>query len=433
MKLRLVNPKLSIGITLGIALNAGCGITPTTSDNPDAAGSIQNQATATKWAKTTLSPATSSLFSSVTVDSSGNVYAAGQLSGPGTLNFGNNVTVTAASNGNNALLLKCSSSGAAQWAQTQAGDGGSYGAQFSSVAVDATGNVYTAGYISGASGTVDFGNGVTVAKSDSFGNAVLVKYNSSGAAQWAQALAEDSSDSHFNSVAVDASGYVYVAGEILGTGTYNFGNNVTAAGTAVVGGLLNTGGNAVLAKYDTSGVAQWAQSVSTGSLGSSFSSVAADATGNVYAAGSIGGTDTYGFGNSVTATGSASLDPIADEVDPNVVLVKYNSSGVAQWAQTDTADNASRFRSVALDSVGNVYAAGSIGENTVDFGHGITAMGIATHDQVFGFGKPGYVVLVKYDSLGIAQWARTVTNAGPDSGFDSVAVDCRVGPGRVEL
>ena len=51
--------------------------------------------------------------------------------------------------------------------------------------------------------------------------------------------------------------------------------------------------------------------------------------GSVYAAGCIDGTGTYNFGNSVTAAGTYS--------GYNIVLVKYNSSGVAQWARTVTA------------------------------------------------------------------------------------------------
>ena len=123
-------------------------------------------------------------------------------------------------------------------------------------------------------------------------------------------------------------GSVYAAGYILRTGTYNFGNSVTATGT------YSNGGNIVLVKYDSFGVAQWAQTVTAGSINSvdsfftSVSAVASD--GSVYAAGYILGTGTYNFGNSVTATGTSTGGI-------NIVLVKYDSSGVAQWAQTVTA------------------------------------------------------------------------------------------------
>ena len=68
--------------------------------------SIPNPATGTQWARTEIEHATESLISSAAVDSSGNVYAVGQLWGPGTVNFGNSATVTGVSNGYNALLVK---------------------------------------------------------------------------------------------------------------------------------------------------------------------------------------------------------------------------------------------------------------------------------------------------------------------------------------
>jgi hypothetical protein len=68
-------------------------------------------------------------------------------------------------------------------------------------------------------------------------------------------------------------------------------------------------------KYDSSGTAQWAWSVSSGSDDSGFGSVAVDGSGNVYAAGGIYGTGTYTFGTGVSAQGTGS--------GYNVVLVKY--------------------------------------------------------------------------------------------------------------
>ena len=391
---------------------------------------LDDPTTEMPWVRTPLSPTTASFFNSVAADASGNVYAAGNLWGPGTLDFGYGVTATGVFNGYNVLLVKYNSSGTAQWRQTstaqpgQAVSAGSSGSQFYSVAVDSSDNVYAAGRTSGASGPVDFGNGVTVIGSDTFSSAVLVKYGSSGAAQWAQAVTGGLSESIFSSVAVDSSGNVYTAGEIEGTGTYVFGKNVTTTGKAISEGMGSMAFNAVLAKYDSSGVAQWAHTVTAGSIGSRFSSVTVDSAGDVYAAGSISGTATYDFGSGVTATGTASLSRFTGPEIPNVILVKYNSSGIAQWAQTDTAGHRSAFSSVAVDSAGNVYAAGSLGgPEAFDFGNGVTAMGALTRGAIDGFDGPLYVVLVKYNSSGIAQWARTVTNAGPSSSFDSVALD----------
>jgi hypothetical protein len=101
--------------------------------------------------------------------------------------------------------------------------------------------VYAAGYIS-ETGTYNFGNGVIAAATSVF-SLVLVKYDSTGLAQWAQTAVEGNGDSVFYGVSVAPDNTVYGAGYISGTGTYNFGNDVTAAGTWATN-------NIVLVKYN---------------------------------------------------------------------------------------------------------------------------------------------------------------------------------------
>jgi hypothetical protein len=225
-----------------------------------------------QWAQTVAGNNVSS-FSSVSVASDGSVYAAGNIYGTGTYDFGNGVTATGPTNGPNLVLVKYSSStGLAQWARTVAGSNES---SFNGVSVASDGlSVYAAGYIAGT-GTFDFGNSVISAGTyTNGGSVVLVKYDSSsGLAQWAQTVTAGPGDSFFTSVsAVASDGSVYAAGYIQGNGTYNFGN-ITAAGTSS-GGI-----NMVLVKYDSSGVAQWARTVTAEvlirkSLGVSVASMA---------------------------------------------------------------------------------------------------------------------------------------------------------------
>ncbi|HQF79157.1 MAG TPA: InlB B-repeat-containing protein, partial [Spirochaetota bacterium] len=115
----------------------------------------------------------------------------------------------------------------ALWAKSvTAGNDYSY---FNSVAVDSSGNVYAAGYQS-RTGSFTYGPGVSVAGSGS-SNVVLVKYNSSGNALWAKSVTAGTSESRFNSVAVDSSGNVYAAGYQRGTGSFTYGPGVSVAGS----------------------------------------------------------------------------------------------------------------------------------------------------------------------------------------------------------
>ncbi len=122
-------------------------------------------------------------------------------------------------------------------------------------------------------------------------------------------------------------------------------------------------------------------------------SIAVDAHGNIYAAGATG-TD---VGSKYTAR-----------------VQKLDSNGRMQWKRKALSADRSVFRSVAVDGVGNIYAAGIVGQGEMSFGNGVCVTG----------GHPTTnMVLVKYDSQGIARWARMIVNTDDESELDSVAVD----------
>jgi hypothetical protein len=273
-----------------------------------------------------------------------------------------------------------------------------------------------------ASGTIDFGNGVTVTKSDTLFDAVVVKYDSTGTARWAYTVTDDSGNSGSNggrfSLTLDGSGNVYVAGALAGSGGYDAGADPTPADKK--GKILSPAPQpvspayALLVKYDSSGAAQWkrivtATSVTGDAPNSGFGAIALDSDGSVYVTGGIGsalGSGAYDFGNGVSAPAS------------NSVLVKYNASGIAQWIRTGASG------SLALDSAGSVYVGGSMGSGAIDLGNGISAQGALNKNAFLGTAGPTFPLLVKYDrSLGITQWAKTVTTGGPSAYFSSIAVD----------
>ena len=223
-------------------------------------------------------------------------------------------------------------------------------------------------------------------------NGVLVKYDGSGTPKWATAVSVPilGSTSKFVSLATSTTdGSLYAAGSVNGAGPFDFGNGQTVAPSFI-------GNSVLLVKYDSAGHAQWSTTVSGGvdsNDDSSFSSVAAALDGSVYAAGFVYSDRTFDFGNGKTVTGSA--------YDTGV-LVKYDSDGAAQWVQNPVAYSSS-YTSVMVAPDGSVYAAGDIlsdGTGTVDFGNGV-AVGVGPSTNA--------AVLVKYDSAGAAQWARTVS------------------------
>ncbi|MCL2719941.1 MAG: hypothetical protein FWD47_01200 [Treponema sp.] len=226
------------------------------------------------------------------------------------------------------------------WARTNAtGNAG-----IISVAVDNNGDVYIVGWQ--RTGIYNYGDGITLTGTSS-SNPVLVKYNSSGITQWAK-TGSGTGIVEFNSVTVDNNGDVYIAGWQGGgiiAGVYNYGDGITAE---VPAGKRS----AILIKYNSSGITQWAKLVQeqTGIEGSEFNSVAVDNNGNVYAVGV----------------------QIHDGL-----LVKFNSFGTVQWVKTVSGEyyNESIFYSVAVDNNGNVYAVGRYRTGIVNFGDGVISTG----------------------------------------------------------
>jgi hypothetical protein len=318
-----------------------------------------------------------SYFNSITVDNSGNIYAAGDIFG-GTYDFGNEVTLISPREGQNFVLVKYNSLGKAQWAQTNSSS--SYYTFFSSVSVDNSANIYAVG---------DTGGGETV----------LVKYNSAGATQWVQTVSSTSWESYLYSICVDTTGNIYAAGYGY-DGTYNFGNGVLAT-------CSYKGANMLLIKYNSLGEAQWAQTISSAPSYSHFRSVSVDNSGYIYAAGDIG-TGTFDFGNSVSII-SNSFNNYG-----STILVKYDSSGVAQWAETTSyCPNHSLLRSLIIDSSGNIFVVGQIAEGTYIFNNSISATGFSGASAI----------LVKYNPSGIAQWAEVAYSNSVSSIFFSVSVN----------
>lgn len=362
-----------------------------------------------QWVWCMQGAAGASSFLSVARDGAGNVYAAGTIVGVSNpFDLGNGVAVKGITVDHpNALLVRFSHDGNALWARSpvDAADGSA----FASLCVDSSGSVYAAGSI--GEGRVDFGNGVTATGTGNRdSNAVLVKYDSSGAAQWARAVTASTGESGFSAVAADSSGNVYVVGYIR-RGIFEFGDDVSVSGGP------SSSISAILLRYDPSGKVQWARAVPTGAGDRwrvSFASVAIDLSGSVYVAGYCG-SESFDFGNGVTVKAPALW---------HALLVKYDPGGNAQWARISDSNAAGSawYNSVAVDNSGNIVAAGLCQMRMeYGFGGGVTILGVP---------RDRNPVLVKYDAQGTALWARTIAEATspfPDAmsswGFTSVTTD----------
>ena len=145
-------------------------------------------------------------------------------------------------------------------------------------------------------------------------------------------------------------------------------------------------------KYDSSGVKQYTRQLGVAGGSASGWSVATDASGNVYVAGTTtGGLD----GNTLTGT-------------RDFLVTKYNSSGVKQYTrQLGVAGKDTTGGFVTTDANGNVYVSGS------------------TYGGLDGNTLTGTVdfFVTKYDSSGVKQYTRQLGVAGQSTYGWSVATD----------
>jgi sugar lactone lactonase YvrE len=338
----------------------------------------------------------------ITTDTSGNVYVTGYYeSDPVNIynSDGTSFTTLTSDGGQAAFIVKYNTSGMAQWAARI--DGSSIEAG-NDIQTDADGNVYVTGYyfsttiVYNANGTV-FGS---LANSN-FVAAFVVKYNTSGTAQWATRIEGPESQEGVG-IATDTSGNVYVTGYYVNLSVTFFNSDGTTFGT-----LANSGGNAAfVVKYDALGFVQWITRVD-GTNNEAGNGIATDTDGNVYVTGlylsspvTIFNADTTTFGT-LPLTGSGSA-----------FIVKYNTSGAAQWATRISGAGAELGYGIATDATGNVYVTGIYNSNPVTiFNEDGTTFGTLTNSGGFA----AYVV--KYNTSGTAQWATRIDGVGDDQGY----------------
>ncbi len=312
------------------------------------------------------------------LDGAGNVYVTGHSLG--------------ASSNRDFMTLKYNTAGVRQWGARHSAPVNNLD-EAKDIAVDASGNVYVAGFSYGANGNQDY---------------FTIKYNSAGARQWtARYNGPGNGDDKINALAADGAGNVFVTGHSLGA---------------------NGNPDYATIKYSGAGVLQWvARYNAPANKHDEAKSIVVDGAGNVYVTGNSYGANAnhdyftvkYGSAgaqqwaaryngpgngddkaNILTIDGAGSVYVTGHSLGSNgsqdYATIKYNSAGVRQWvARYDApANSTDEARGIAVDASGNVYVSGySLGAN-------------GNHD----------FFTVQYNSAGIQQWAARYD--GPGHGDD---------------
>jgi hypothetical protein len=265
------------------------------------------------------------------------------------------------------------------WVKSAGGTGIDEGNDISS---DANGNVYVSGCFD--SPTITFGT-TTLTNAGNL-DIYIVKYDSSGNVLWAKSAGGNRGEGVFG-ISTDASGNVYL------TGLYT---SLTLAFDSIT--LTNAGSsNLFVVKYNPLGNVLWAKSAG-GTEQDRATAINIDANGNLYITGQFT-SPSITFGNyTLVNRGPRTQD---------YFIVKYDASGKALWAKSAGGQSPVFSRDISTDAYGNVFVTGEFLSSTITFGT-TTLTSKGSYD----------IFLVKYDSSGNVQWAKsTGGKKSNDAGF----------------
>ena len=302
------------------------------------------------------------------VDASGNIYVIGNATG----DFGNQINQGA----QDSYLTKYDSAGHVLW-QKLLGSGGTANAY--GLALDPSGGVVVTGATTGQVMTTAISNG----NNDSF----VARYDAQGEQSWIkqiQTLATNQS----NAVSVDASGNIYIGGNVsggvIGAGQTaqgkgdaflvklnskgviqsesQFGtsgaDSVAATATDASGNLFvasTQNGHAIISKYaggDITSAPTWTQDLGDLAAGGAIGGLTVS-NGKVYVSGATSNANLTGGGATIAQAASGGIDAFVSTLTDNGASVSAGTVTYIGTSGTDTAGD------VTVASDGTIYVSGS--------------------------------------------------------------------------
>ncbi|RAK64100.1 hypothetical protein [Hymenobacter edaphi] len=309
-------------------------------------------------------------LTALAADATGTVYVAGNCTGTASLGA---QTLPA----NSSFVAQVSSTGQCQWVSA-------IGAGAKSMVADAAGNVYLTGSYRGTS--LSFGSLTLTGGQAYSSNTYVAKLSASGQWQWVSGSSSTGSgcSAEVAAVALDATGNVYVAGQL------NNGYNPTF-GTITLAGIGYGSGSALfVAQLNAAGQWQWAQQ-NLGGVGAYIiaEALAVDVAGAVYVSGQAQGPGiTFG---STTLTTSLS----------DAFVAKLGTNRQWAWATQATGPGSDYAYGLALGTNGNLSVVGAYRQASLTLGATVLESGGQTD-----------AFIAQLNATGQWQWAKGSATGG---------------------
>lgn len=269
------------------------------------------------------------------------------------------------------------------WAKLVQGSANDCGA---SIAEDGNSNVYTAGYFS-SSADFDPNAGILTLTSAGTTDVFISKTDNNGSLIWVKQIG-GTGDDVATSLAIDASGYIYVTGYFSGTVDFDPNASVTS--------LTSAGNNDIfILKLDASGNFIWVKKMGSTNTDRALA-VSSDMSNNIYLTGM--------FTNTVDFDPNAGTTNLTSSGSFDVFVLKLSDIGNLIWAKKMGGSSADVAYSIITDATGNVYTTGEFQGGAADFDPGPgTAIITSTITGVF---------VSKLDASGNFAWAKAFSEAG---------------------
>lgn len=254
------------------------------------------------------------------------------------------------------------------WMQT--GGGGFHDESFD-VETDASGNIYTTGYVTSA--TV-FGGNLNVT-TNGYSDVYISKSNSNGSYLWVKTFGGTSADRGLD-LTLDNAGNIYVTGYFNGTAT--FGNITLSA--------VNNSQDIFVVKLDNAGNVIWAISEGGSEVDIAYA-VEVDNLGNVIVTGQFLGTAQIG-----SNTFNSVIDPNTNLPAFDMFVSKYDANGMNLWSIQGIAKYDDRGLAIETDVNNNIYVTGQFSDT-------LTIAGSTHNNTIYNAG-----MLLKLDPSGNEIW-----------------------------
>ena len=310
---------------------------------------------------------------------------------------------------------------APDWAARIAGTGTDEG---NSVCMDNSGNSYVLGRFFGSTTTIPLSiynrnktktlPDLSASTTSSASNLFLVKYDTSGSALWRLRIGHTGTGNTFPySMTIDNSSNLIIAG------TFSISSPVTIYNTSDVSMVdlsSNTQNTGFIAKINPNGQSVFwnKRFYSTSANTINPYSVKVDSQNNVYIVGR--------YNVNMTIDGTATALSLVSLTD--TFIIKYDSAGTYKWA-TGIGGTASDIAyKIAIDKNDNILITGVYGASTLNIFdvNQTTFTRNTTVARTLNNSGNNDIFIIKYDTLGISQWATRISSTGSDIAY-SVYVD----------